>query len=93
MRHRLLLLVLIVLITSASLIALWAGGWLDFATVKGHHKQLEALVKTWPLPSAMVFFVCFVLATVWLYGGAAIGVFCQHDWCNAGYAIGPLCAA
>ena len=63
MRHRLLLLVLIVLITSASLIALWAGGWLDFATVKGHHEQLEALVKTWPLPSAMVFFVCFVLAT------------------------------
>ena len=63
MRHRLLLLVLIVLITSASLIALWAKKWLDFATVKGHHKQLKTLVKTWPLPSAMVFFVCFVLAT------------------------------
>lgn len=63
MRRRSLLLALIALVIAGSLGALWAGGWLDFATVKAHHDQLATLVGAWPLLSALLFFAGFVLAT------------------------------
>jgi uncharacterized membrane protein YdjX (TVP38/TMEM64 family) len=63
MRHRSLLLTLIAVVIIGSLGALWAGGWLDFATIKAHHNQLAALVRDWPLLSALGFFLGFVLAT------------------------------
>lgn len=63
MRRRTLLLTLIALVIAGSLGALWAGGWLDFATIKGHHDQLAGLVQSWPRLSPLVFFAGFVLAT------------------------------
>lgn len=63
MRRRTLLLTLIALVIAGSLGALWAGGWLDFATIKGHHDQLASLVQSWPRLSPLVFFAGFVLAT------------------------------
>ncbi len=63
MRRRTLLLTMIALVIAGSLGALWAGGWLDFATIKGHHDQLAGLVQSWPRLSPLVFFAGFVLAT------------------------------
>jgi uncharacterized membrane protein YdjX (TVP38/TMEM64 family) len=63
MRRRALLLVLLALTLTGTLAALWAGGWLDFATLKAHHNQLATGVQAWPRLSALAFFVGYVVAT------------------------------
>lgn len=63
MRSRAILLPAIILLTFGSLAALWQAGLLDLAVLKAHHNELAALVDTWPVMSALVFFCTFVLAT------------------------------
>lgn len=60
---RSLLLTLIFLLTIGGLMAMWAGGLPDFATIKAHHDTLAAQVAARPILSTILFFLAFIIAT------------------------------